>query len=246
MLFNINTLEWDEEILAELKKDQIEELSKKLADEEEYETFVIPDNVGGRYSVLTAVGLLPIAVAGIDIDKLMKTLESKDYRDMPTAQSAQQCLKLLDKNWKSFFKSIKDWSKHTEKYLGKPKLPKYKKKDGRNILILTNCNCKLKEGYIKFPKIFNGFKLKTNISNNIQKESVWLAERVMNYYDVMSKPYITGKMLRDELGIKPGEYYKEILDLAHKMRLAGVSLEHQITQIVSESRKIVGRYEKGR
>lgn len=44
---------------------------KELADEEGYETFVIPDNVGGRYSVLTAVGLLPIAVAGIDIDKLM-------------------------------------------------------------------------------------------------------------------------------------------------------------------------------
>ncbi len=44
---------------------------KKLATEEGYESFVIPDNVGGRYSVLTAVGLLPIAVAGIDIDKLM-------------------------------------------------------------------------------------------------------------------------------------------------------------------------------
>ena len=44
---------------------------KKLADEEEYETFVIPDKVGGRYSVLTPVGLLPIATAGIDIDKLM-------------------------------------------------------------------------------------------------------------------------------------------------------------------------------
>ena len=44
---------------------------KKLADEEKYETFVIPDNIGGRYSVLTAVGLLPIATAGIDIEKLM-------------------------------------------------------------------------------------------------------------------------------------------------------------------------------
>ncbi|MBA4542498.1 glucose-6-phosphate isomerase [Thermoactinomyces daqus] len=44
---------------------------KKLADEEGYETFVIPDDVGGRYSVLTAVGLLPIAVAGIDIDEMM-------------------------------------------------------------------------------------------------------------------------------------------------------------------------------
>ena len=45
---------------------------KTLADEEGYESFVIPDNVGGRYSVLTAVGLLPIAASGIDIDKLME------------------------------------------------------------------------------------------------------------------------------------------------------------------------------
>ncbi len=44
---------------------------KSLADAEGYETFVVPDDVGGRYSVLTAVGLLPIACAGIDIDKLM-------------------------------------------------------------------------------------------------------------------------------------------------------------------------------
>ena len=44
---------------------------KALADKEEYETFIIPNNVGGRYSVLTPVGLLPIAVARIDIDKLM-------------------------------------------------------------------------------------------------------------------------------------------------------------------------------
>lgn len=45
---------------------------KKLADEKGYECFVVPDDVGGRYSVLTAVGLLPIAAAGADIDKLME------------------------------------------------------------------------------------------------------------------------------------------------------------------------------
>ena len=44
---------------------------KELSDTEGYETFVVPDDVGGRYSVLTAVGLLPIAVAGCDIDALM-------------------------------------------------------------------------------------------------------------------------------------------------------------------------------
>ena len=51
--------------------DQAKGTLKALADTEGYETFVVPDNVGGRYSVLTAVGLLPIAVAGIDIDALM-------------------------------------------------------------------------------------------------------------------------------------------------------------------------------
>ncbi len=45
---------------------------KNLANEEGYESFVVPDDVGGRYSVLTAVGLLPIAVSGADIDKLME------------------------------------------------------------------------------------------------------------------------------------------------------------------------------
>ena len=45
---------------------------KSLADETGYEEFVVPDNVGGRYSVLTAVGLLPIAVAGIDVDALLR------------------------------------------------------------------------------------------------------------------------------------------------------------------------------
>ena len=44
---------------------------KQLADKEGYETFVVPDDVGGRFSVLTAVGLLPIAVSGADIDALM-------------------------------------------------------------------------------------------------------------------------------------------------------------------------------
>ena len=56
---------------------------KTLSNEEGYETFIIPDNVGGRYSVLTPVGLLPIAVAGVDIEKLMKgaKLAQDNYND---------------------------------------------------------------------------------------------------------------------------------------------------------------------
>lgn len=58
--------------------DRLKGALKALADEEGYETFVVPDNIGGRYSVLTPVGLLPIAVSGLDIDEMMKG--AKDAR----------------------------------------------------------------------------------------------------------------------------------------------------------------------
>ena len=93
-----------------------------------------------------------------EMDKMLKTdLKFDDYKQMPTAQSAQQVLRLLDKNWKSFFITIKDWSKNKDKYLGRPKLPKYKAKDGKHILILTNQNVKLKDNMLVFPKTFCGF-----------------------------------------------------------------------------------------
>ena len=88
-----------------------------------------------------------------------------DYSSMPIAGASQQCLRLLEKNWKSFFAAIKDWAKHKDKYTGRPKLPKYKKKDGRETLILTNVQAKLKNGYIQFPKSFCGFSIKTNVDN---------------------------------------------------------------------------------
>ncbi len=69
---------------------------KKFADEEGYETFVVPDNVGGRFSVLTAVGLLPIAVAGIDIDMLMKGASDAAKDCMATADIEKNpCMKYV-------------------------------------------------------------------------------------------------------------------------------------------------------
>ena len=70
---------------------------KKLADEKGYETFVVPDDIGGRYSVFTAVGLLPIASAGINIDRLLdgvysaekkySSLENNDCYDYAVARN---------------------------------------------------------------------------------------------------------------------------------------------------------------
>ena len=101
-----------------------------------------------------------------DLDKILKADEEyPDYQNMPTAQSAQQILRLLDKNWKAFMVSIKDWSKHKEKYSGRPKLPNYLKKNSNYILILTNQNCKLKNGKIHFPKVFQGFTIKPKFTD---------------------------------------------------------------------------------
>lgn len=87
-----------------------------------------------------------------------------DYRALP-AQCSQQIINLLEKNWKSFFKIAKDRKKNPKKYKGIPKLPRYKKKDGYNILIITSqqLGSKLtKHGYLKLPKGID-LKIKTRI-----------------------------------------------------------------------------------
>lgn len=95
-----------------------------------------------------------------ELDKLLKNDKKfDDYHAMPTAQSAQQTLRLLDKNWKSFFASIKDWAANKDKYLGRPKLPKYKSKGGKYIVVLTSQEARLRNGVIHFPKSFKGLTI---------------------------------------------------------------------------------------
>ena len=64
---------------------------KQLADAEGYESFVIPDDVGGRFSVLTAVGLLPIAVSGVNIDKLMEGARIAEDKYSDSSLEYNQC-----------------------------------------------------------------------------------------------------------------------------------------------------------
>lgn len=70
-----------------------------------------------------------------DMNKNLKTHEN--YK-LTFSQPANCTLRLIDKNWKSYFRSIKDWKQHPEKYLGMPKLPKYLKKDGRFPWMIPN------------------------------------------------------------------------------------------------------------
>ncbi len=69
---------------------------------------------------------------------LTKLLSKEEIYFNLMAQTSQQTIKLLYKNWKSFFVSIKDWSKNKNKYNGKPSLPKYKDKDKGDVLLREN------------------------------------------------------------------------------------------------------------
>ncbi len=69
---------------------------KKFSDEAGYETFVVPDDVGGRFSVLTAVGLLPIAVSGVDLDALMQgAADAREYCKASADIEKNDCMKYV-------------------------------------------------------------------------------------------------------------------------------------------------------
>ena len=95
--------------------------------------------------------------------------ESDPYKNIGS-NVGQGTLRILDKNWKSFFKAIKDWKKNPNKYLGRPKIPKYKDKDGRFLLSLDSNKVKLKDGYLYFAwkpfKPYNNM-FKTNAQERI-------------------------------------------------------------------------------
>lgn len=100
------------------------------------------------------------------LDKELRNEKQVDYCRLPQKVS-QQTLMLLDKNYKSFFKSIQDYNANPSKYKGRPKSPKYKnKKTGRFVVVYTNQAISVKElkkGIIKLSK--TNIEIKTDIKN---------------------------------------------------------------------------------
>ena len=101
-------------------------------------------------------------------NSLDKQLQKHETYKKLGSQASQKTLQLLDRNWTSFFKAIKDWSKHPEKYLGRPRLPKYKKKDGRNIVMIKNIQCKIENNNLIFSwKPLKQFIIPTKINGKL-------------------------------------------------------------------------------
>ncbi|KKM89488.1 hypothetical protein LCGC14_1248160 [marine sediment metagenome] len=90
------------------------------------------------------------------------------YQQLPS-QTAQQVLKLVDHNWKSFFRAMAEWKCHPEKFLNRPKPPKYKTKNGEYTLIFTNQQCHIREGYLYFPKKTSLSPIKTRIQEPLHQ-----------------------------------------------------------------------------
>jgi putative transposase len=85
------------------------------------------------------------------LDVLFRTMREENYVAI-SAQTAQGVLKNLNQNWKSYFASAKDYKKHPNKYLGKPRIPKYLDKNVLKEVTFTNQYCTIKDGkYLKFP-----------------------------------------------------------------------------------------------
>ena len=108
---------------------------------------------------------------------LLKT--STNYHLLP-AQTAQQVLKLLDRNWTSFFRAIKECKKDKSKFKGKPKPPRYKPKNGESVLVFTNQQVKLKDRILRFPKKV-GLEIKTRLLEETDIREVRMIPKGVGY-----------------------------------------------------------------
>lgn len=141
-----------------------------------------------------------------DIQKMLQKTKDENYYALPT-KVAQQVLKLLDKNWTSFFESIKDYNMFPEKYTGQPSLPKYKdKKNGRNILVYTIQSIskkEIKKGVVKLSGTKIEIKTKQKQINQVRvvpKNKQYVVEVVYEKQEVKLKTK-TKKIASIDLGL---------------------------------------------
>jgi len=101
-----------------------------------------------------------------NLDYILK--DKPAYRKLPS-QTSQQILKLVNRNWRSYFRALKEYKSNPKKFKNKPRIPHYKKKNGEFIIIFTNQQCRIKEGYLRFPKRVNLELLKTRIKEKLKE-----------------------------------------------------------------------------
>lgn len=106
-------------------------------------------------------------LSAFDVQKLMQDVDC--YKECGS-QAAQKTIQLVSNMWKSFFKANKDYQKNPEKYLGRPKIPKYLPKDGRQVYMLKNIQCSLQDGLFRISyKPFNQYSVRTHAKGKLMQ-----------------------------------------------------------------------------
>jgi putative transposase len=132
---------------------------------------------------------------------LFREFKEENFIELPS-HCGQEVIKNLFKNIKSWQKARKEYEKNPSKFLGKPKLPKYKKE--LSILSFNNCQVKLKNGFIHFPKMIGIAPMKTNITNVqlcriVPKSNHFVVEFIYNVQEKQLK--INNNFLGIDLGL---------------------------------------------
>lgn len=140
-----------------------------------------------------------------------------DYRSLPT-HCSKQTIKLLYKNWKAFFKALKSYQKDKSRFISNPKIPKYKKKDGLNIVVFDKQQVRIKQGEkitkLHFPEKYNGKELKIEpIITKVDLETSTIKQvrvvpkttcfivEVVYETETVETPKIDGSFLSIDLGL---------------------------------------------
>jgi putative transposase len=132
-------------------------------------------------------------ISSFDLNKILKSEDV--FKEIP-AKTSQQIIILLGKNWKSFFKGVKDWKHNKNKYTGKPNLPKYKKKDGRQVVFFDHGQGSFKDNKYYFPR--KDHKKIEFIETNIIRENFKLL-RIIPYGDCYKIEIIYKKEIEEKL-----------------------------------------------
>lgn len=111
---------------------------------------------------------------------LARTMKTSENFKGLNAQSSQQLLKVLDRSWKAYWNALKKYTKNPDKFLGEPKPPQYKSKDGEAILIFTNQQVSIKDHYLTFTKKLH-LKIKTRLLDNIKLCEVRVIPKGIGY-----------------------------------------------------------------
>jgi putative transposase len=116
----------------------------------------------------------------IRYDSLYHSIKtSKNYHQLP-AQTAQQVLKILDRSWTSFFRAIKAYKKDNRKFLGRPRLPNYKPKNGEFLVVFTNQQMKLQTKMLKFPRKVE-LEVQTRLTDDAKLREVRIIPKGVGY-----------------------------------------------------------------